>query len=140
MAVDSKLARMLQAEQSAEAERALAHRHEADRHAGVAWSGLAPDPFRPRPAAALAQVAETRLRALERWRASPPGRLLAAMADAERAVEVVRACVARGLDGAPGRCASALADLQSAVDAARAAALTAGACATNSASRPPSTG
>jgi hypothetical protein len=140
MASDSEFTRMLHAEQSAEAQRALTHRREAERHAGVSWSGLAPDPFRPRPAAALAQAAETRLRTRERWRASAPGRLLAAMAEAERAVEAIRACVARGLDGPSGRCALALADLQTAVDAAHAAALTADACATNSASRPPSTG
>jgi hypothetical protein len=134
MTMDSELSRMLQAEQAAEAGRALAHRREAGRHDGVAWSGLGPDPFRPRPAAALAQAARARLEARRLWRDSPPGRLLAAMADAERAVEAVRACVARGLAVGP-----ALADLQSAVDAARAAALTAPACATNTASRPPST-
>lgn len=140
MASESEFARMLQAEHATEALRALTHRREAERHAGVAWSGLAPDPFWPRPAAALAQAAETRLQALERWRASPPGRLLAALSEAERAVEAIRACVARGLEVPSDRCALAIADLQSAVDAARSAALTAGACAMNSASRPPSTG
>jgi hypothetical protein len=140
MASDSELTRLLRAEQAAEAQRALAHRREAGRHAGVAWSGFAPDPFRPRAEAALAQAAGRRLEALTRWRASQPGRLLAAMARAERAVEAVRACVARGLDGDPGRCGLALAELQSAVDAAREAALTGEACATNTASRPPSTG
>ena len=132
---------MLQAERAEEAARAFSHRREAERCAGVAWSGLAPEPFRPRSAAALVQAAHVRLDTLRRWRATPPGRLLAAMAKAERAVEAIRACVARGFDGdAAHRCAAALGDLQSAVDAGRAAALTAQACATNSASRPPSTG
>ncbi len=138
MASDSALDRMVQEELASDTARALAHRREADRHAGVAWSGLAPDPFRPRSPAALARAAQARLESLRQWGASPPGRLLAAMAEAERAVEAVRACVARGFDGA--RCATALGELQSAVDAGRAAALTARACATNIASGPPSTG
>ena len=140
MPPESAFDRVLQAEEAAEAQRALVHRREVERHAGVAWAGLAPDPFRPRPAAALALAAEARLRALERWRASPSGRLTTAMVEAERAVEAIRACVARGLDGPADRCALALADLQSAVDAARAVALSAGACATSTASGPPSTG
>jgi hypothetical protein len=88
----------------------------------------------------IAPDAATRLQALHRWRVSPAGRLIAAMVEAERAVEAIRACVARGLEGEAGRCAQALADLQSAVDAGLAAALTGVACATNTASRPPSTG
>lgn len=136
----SEFERALQAEQQAEQARRAAHRHEAGRCAGVAWSGLAPDPRAPRSAAALARDAQDRLEALRLWRASPSGRLAAAMSQAERAVEAIRACVARGLEAESTRCARALADLQSAADAAAAAAQTGEACATNSASRPPSTG
>jgi len=113
--------RLRQAEEAADAARARAHRPEADRHAGVAWSGLAPEPFQRRTAQALARDAAARLAALQSWRLSRPGRLLAAMAEAERAVEAVRACVARGLAANDARCGVALGDLERAASAARSA-------------------
>ena len=140
MPPDSDIDRMLQIERHAEAARRLTDRSQRDRHAGVCWSGLGPEPFRPRLPAAVAEAAAARLKAIHDWRTSPAGRLAAAMTLAERALECIRACIARGLDAEPARCARALADLQSAVDAGAAAALTGGACAMNSASRPPSTG
>jgi hypothetical protein len=144
---DSDRPRLLRAEQAADAARALAGRREAERAAGVAWSGLAPEPFPVRDAAALARDAEIRRAALEAWRASRPGRLLAAMVQAERAVETVRTCVARGLAVSDARCGLALGDLQRAASAARAAmdapapgALSGSPCATNIASGSRSTG
>jgi hypothetical protein len=89
--------------------------------AGVAWSGLAPEPFPSRTAEALARDAAARLTALQRWRLARTGRLLAAMAQAERAVEAVRACVARGLAANDARCGLALGELERAAAAARAA-------------------
>jgi hypothetical protein len=113
--------RLRQTEEAADAARALAHRRDAGRHAGVAWSGLAPDPFRGRTAEALAREAAARLAALQRWRQSRAGRLVAAMTEAERAVERVRACIARGLAANDARCGLALGDLERAAAAARAA-------------------
>ena len=62
------------------------------------------------------------------------------MAEAERAVERVRACVARGLTASDARCGLALTELERAAAAARAAmddaspaVLSDEACATNSA-------
>jgi hypothetical protein len=121
MSLDSEQARLIDAERRAESQRAAMHEQEARRQAGVAWSGLAPDPFRPRSTAALAAMANTRLAALQRWRASAPGRLLAAMIQAERAVEALRAGVARGLQTEAMSCAQALHDLESAARAARGA-------------------
>jgi hypothetical protein len=132
--------RLRQAEEAADAARALAHRREAARHAGVAWSGLAPEPFPRRTAEALAHDAAASLAALRRWRLGRTGRLLAAMARAERAVEAVRACAARGLAASDARCGLALGELERAAAAARAAmdadgpgVLSDAACATNSA-------
>jgi hypothetical protein len=132
--------RLRQAEEAADAARVLAHRREAARHAGVAWSGLAPEPFPGRTAEALARDAAARLAALRRWRLSRTGRLLAAMAEAERAVEAVRACAARGLAANDARCGLALGELERAAAAARSAmdaddagVLSDGTCATNSA-------
>ena len=132
--------RVRQAEEAADAARALAGRREAARHAGVAWSGLAPDPFPGRTPGALAHAAAERLSALQRWRLGRAGRLLAAMAQAERAVEAVRACAARGLAASDARCGLALGELERAAAAARAAmdadapgVLSDASCATNSA-------
>jgi hypothetical protein len=113
--------RLRQTEEAAEAARAVAHAREAARHAGVGWSGLTPDPFRTRTPETLARDAATRLAALQRWRQTRQGRLLAAMTEAERAVERVRACVARGLAANDARCGLALGDLERAAAAARSA-------------------
>jgi hypothetical protein len=138
--------RLRQAEHAADAARALAYRREAARHAGVAWSGLAPEPFPCRTAEALARDAADRLAALQRWRRGRAGRLLAAMARAERAVEAVRACAARGLAANDARCGLALGELERAAAAARSAmdadgpgVLSDGSCATSTASSSPST-
>jgi hypothetical protein len=143
MGADSEFARMLKVEHNAEAQRWRDYDREARRCAGVAWSGLTPDPPPRRPAVRMASDATARLAALRQWRASAPGRLLAAAAEAERAVETLRACVARGLELDVDRCARALAGLnaaaQAAMDAAAGTPLTASPCATNIASSNPST-
>src|SRR4051794_40070408 len=108
MIPESDAQRLLRAETAADAARAQAARSEAGRYAGVAWSGLAPDPLPCRTADARAREAEARLTALRAWRLTCPGRLLAAMAEAERAVEAIRACVARGLAASDARCGLAL--------------------------------
>jgi hypothetical protein len=135
-----------QAEEAADAARTLAHRREAARHAGVAWSGLAPEPFPRRAAEALARDAAIRLAAVQRWRRGRAGRLLAAMTQAERAVETVRACAARGLAANDARCGLALGELERAAAAARSAMDADGSgglsdepCATNIGSSSPST-
>jgi hypothetical protein len=143
MSVDREFARLLQAEEMAEATRLDAHRREARRCAGVAWSGLGPDALARREPAALRRAAASRLAAVRDWRSSAPGRLLAAMAEAERAVETVRASLARGLACDDRRCLGAIADLTraacSAMDATAPAVLSDGPCATNTASSSPST-
>jgi hypothetical protein len=143
MSSDHEFTRLFQAEELAEAARAEAFRREAERHGGVAWSGLAPDAFPQRGAAALGRNAAARLAALQAWRSSQPGRLLAAMADAERAVEAVRACVGRGLAADDRRCALAIGELEraarSAMDVTASGALSGGSCATSTASSSPST-
>jgi hypothetical protein len=138
--------RLRHAEEAIDAARALAHAREAARHSGVAWSGLGPEPFGGRAAEALARDAAARLAALRHWRLSRTGRLLAAMTDAERAVEAVRACAARGLAANDARCGLALGDLERAAAAARSAmdaaaldVLSDQACATNIGSSSPST-
>ena len=62
MTSDSELRPFLDAERAADAARTLAHRREQGRYAGVAWSGLAPDPYCVRDAAQLAGDAAARLR------------------------------------------------------------------------------
>src|SRR5687767_9989541 len=109
---DLELDRTLSAEREIEAQRASAYQMEAGRCSGVAWSGLSPDPFVPRGPAAVARDAERRVQSLRRWKASRAGRLIAAMAEAEQAVEAVRACVSRGLDAEADRCLAALEALQ----------------------------
>ena len=146
MTSDSELRPFLDAERAADAARTLAHRREQGRYAGVAWSGLAPDPYCVRDAAQLAGDAAARLAALEHWRRTRSARLLGAMTQAERAVERVRACVARGVAAGDARCGLALGDLERAASAARAAmdaaapgVLSDGPCATSIASGNPST-
>jgi hypothetical protein len=123
--------RIWRAEQAADAARTLAHRREAERGSGVRWSGLAADAFARRTPDGLRRDAAQRFADLQAWRASRCGRLLAAMAQAERAVEAVRACVARGLAANDARCGLAIADLEHAAADARAALnadMDAGAC------------
>jgi len=146
MSHDPEPQRLLQAEIAVDRARGAAADRDARRHTGVAWSGLAPEPFPARSVAARAREAAARLAALERWRETRAGRLLAAMAQAERAVEAVRACVARGLAVSDARCGLVLGDLERAAAAARQAmdagapdGLSPGACATNTASSSPST-
>jgi hypothetical protein len=139
--------RLTTAEAKADRARALAASREGRRHTGVAWSGMAPEPFPIRAADALARDADARWAALQRWRQTRSGRVLAAMADAERAVETVRSCVARGLAVSDARCGVALGALERSLAAARSAmdahslgSLSEGLCATNIASSNPSTG
>ncbi|MET0271674.1 MAG: hypothetical protein ABW360_01655 [Phenylobacterium sp.] len=127
------------------------HGREAARQHGVAWSGLGPDPHRPRDAQALAADAARRLAARRAWSESPCGRLTAALAEIQRAAqaahaaaEAARAALSRDPERHPG-----LAELQAearalhiavraAMDAEAPAALSGEACATNSASPRPS--
>jgi hypothetical protein len=139
--------RLMKAEAAADRARATAASREGRRHAGVVWSGLAPEPFPVRTPETLARDADARCAALQRWRQTRSGRLLAAMADAERAVETVRSCVARGLAVSDARCGVALRALEAGLAAARSAmdaqppgGLSEGPCATNIASSNPSTG
>jgi hypothetical protein len=141
MTPKSEPSRLFDAERRAETQRAAIHERETRRSAGVAWSGLAPDPFQPRSVAAMARDAAERLARLQHWRASRSGRLLAAMAAAERAVEAIRAGVARGLETEADHTTRALLDLEAAALAARRAMdgtsprpLSEEPCATNSAS------
>jgi hypothetical protein len=113
--------RIWRAEQAADAARTLARRREAERGSGVRWSGLAADAFARRTPDGLRRDAAQRFADLQAWRASRCGRLLAAMARAERAAEAVRACVARGLAANDARCGLALRDLEQAAAGARAA-------------------
>ena len=147
MDLDSEAQRVFHAEQAADKARALAADRDLRRHAGVTWSGLAPQPATPRTAEACAQAADARLAALQHWRLTRAGRLLAAMREAERAVESVRACVARGLAGSDARCGLALGALERAAAAARLAmdadppaGQSQDRCATNTASNSPLTG
>ncbi|HZZ68869.1 MAG TPA: hypothetical protein VFE18_11920 [Phenylobacterium sp.] len=146
MHIDPNFQRLLRAEQDADAQRAALHVREARRHGGVAWSGLAPDPLAGRSPADLSRDAEARLADLRVWRQGATGRLLSALTDAERAVEGLRSCLARGLALQDARCGLALEALHRAADAARSAmdatdpvVLSDGPCATNTASSNPST-
>ncbi|HVI33828.1 hypothetical protein [Phenylobacterium sp.] len=131
----------------AEDARAQAHAREAARHRGVCWSAMGPGPYRPPAPERLEAEAALRLAALDAWRKGGPGRLCAALAEAQRAVEAARGAVSRGLDREAERCRRALAELETAARLARevmddrpASALSGGACATNTASSSPSTG
>ena len=145
MTLNSEAQRLLHAEQAADAARAVAADRDLRRHAGVAWSGLAPQPATPRTAEACGQAVNARLAALQQWRLTRAGRLLAAMIQAERAVETVRACVVRGLGVSDARCGLALGALERAAAAARQAmdadppaGQSRRTCATNTASSSPS--
>jgi len=119
----------IRAERQAETARAAAHAREASRHAGVAWSGLAPDPFRPRSPLAIAAAAERRIADLAAWRGSTTGEVMSAIAEAQRAAhaahaagEAARAALSRGLDEEIGRCETAAAEMAAlALAASRAA-------------------
>jgi hypothetical protein len=150
--MDPELDRLIALEQAAEQVRACAHDVEAERQRGVAWSGLGPDPIRLRDAPAIAAEAARRLGALQRWRASSPGRLTAALARAQHAAQAVhaaaeaaRAALSRDPHGHPpleelrAQVLSLQTAVREAMDAAVPAALSGGACATNTASSNPST-
>ncbi|HEY8572504.1 hypothetical protein [Phenylobacterium sp.] len=125
--------------------RAAAHAREAARSRGVAWSGLDPGPFGRRSSEALLRDACALHDALAARRESPAGRLSVALAkaqaaarDAHSAAEALRGALARGEIGElPLGPLSAAAEAL--MDAARLAALSGGACATNTASSRPST-
>lgn len=75
--------------------RAQAHQRDVSRARGVAWSGLGPDGFRPRTAAALQCDAARRAANLERWGRTGAGCALSALAEVERHAEAIRAALAR---------------------------------------------
>jgi hypothetical protein len=150
--MDPELDRLTAFEQTAEQVRARAHDVEADRQRGVAWSGLGPDPFRPRDAPALAAEAARRLAALQLWRASSSGRVTAALARTQHAAQAVhaaaeaaRAALSRDPHSHPqlevlrAQVLALQVATREAMDAAVPAALSGGACATNTVSSNPST-
>ncbi len=75
--------------------RADAHQRDLVAVRGVAWSGLGPQPFRPRKPAALRGDSARRAAMQEAWRASAAGRTLVALAEVERQAEAIRAALAR---------------------------------------------
>lgn len=87
----------------------------------MTWSALGPDPWRPRPDAAINDAAQARLQRLRSWRASASGRFLAAVADGQRAAErahlageTARATVAAsGAEHAAAQCRAAAEALES---------------------------
>ncbi|WP_374576087.1 hypothetical protein [Phenylobacterium sp.] len=108
------LNRLIALEQSTDRAQIAARDREAARHGGVAWSGFSPPPVAPRPAAALAAEAREKLARLHSWRASSAGRLLAAVAESQRAAaaahaagEAARAALSRGASSGVEGCATA---------------------------------
>jgi hypothetical protein len=92
-----------------------AHRAEAARHGGVAWSGLSAAPAPPRTDAQIRKAAEIRQGFQDAWRSSSQGaalaavaRIQAACAAAHAAAEHARAAAARGLPHNPAPCQAAL--------------------------------
>ena len=88
-----------------------AHHLEQDRCGGVCWSGMGPDPWRPRDETRIRADAALRLQRLEAWRASADGRLLACVSDCQRAAqaaylaaESARAAISRGLSHNAAHC------------------------------------
>jgi hypothetical protein len=86
----------------------------------VTWSALGPDPWRPRPDAAIKAAAQAQLQRLRSWRTSASGRFLAAVAEGQRAAErahlageTARAAVASGTEHAAAQCSAAAEALES---------------------------
>jgi hypothetical protein len=75
--------------------RAQAHQRDINGSQGVAWSGLGPEAFRPRTAAALQSDTTRRAANLDGWRRSGAGRALSALAEVERHAEAIRTALAR---------------------------------------------
>jgi hypothetical protein len=75
--------------------RADAYERDAAAVRGVAWSGLGPEPFRPRSPAALRRDTVQRQAALDAWRRSAAGRVLDALVEVERRAEAIRTAFAR---------------------------------------------
>jgi hypothetical protein len=114
-----ELARLLAEERRHDATRRDIHRREADRYSGVAWSAMGPDPLLARSPQQLEADALSRQADLATWRASPQGRLVAAVAAAQRAAsqahsagESIRAAVNRGFDAEREACISAASILE----------------------------
>ncbi|MFN3522222.1 MAG: hypothetical protein ACK4YQ_08225 [Phenylobacterium sp.] len=101
-AAHDDLSRLIALEQAIDRAHISARDREAARHRGVAWSGFAPPPALVRPPQALDAEAREKLARLDAWRASDAGRLLAAIAESQRAAaaahaagEAARAALAR---------------------------------------------
>jgi hypothetical protein len=118
-APDSDLTGLLGAERSAEHARRQLHAQDAWRHRGVSWSGLSSGPFEPQSELALQKATEGRLAARQIWRATPAGRFLSAIAQAQQAAEAAhtvgetaRASVARNFEAELQTCAAAADELE----------------------------
>lgn len=85
------LSRLIALERSIDTAHVAARNREAARHGGVAWSGFSPPPASPRAPDALAAEAREKLARLETWRASRGGRILAAVAEGQRAAAAAHA-------------------------------------------------
>ena len=100
--MSSELARFIAAERDLDAARLARRAEQAARLQGVSWSGVAPESVAPRPHDVILESAMARLRARREWRESTPARLLALVAEAQRAAaaahqagDAVRAALSR---------------------------------------------
>ena len=115
----SSVSAILAVERRREAVRAAAHAREARRYEGVAWSGFAPEAYRPRTAAALETAAAAILARRKAWREGTPGRILSAVAMAQSAAEsahaageAIRAALSRDAERELDRCAQMMAAME----------------------------
>jgi len=90
------------------------HAREAARHRGVAWSGFAPEPYEGRPLDVLRAEALAMEQRRQSWREGRAGRLLSAVAAAQKAAqaahaaaEAIRAALSRSEGGEPDCCGEA---------------------------------
>lgn len=113
------LQELLQDELRREGTRRARHVREAVRYSGVAWSGLAPDPWIERSDDRILAEAVIRLEARTAWRTSRDGRLVAALSAAQRAAarshldcEAGKAAVSRGLPAETDACLARVSSLE----------------------------
>ena len=114
-----ELERLVAEEHAHEVTRRDVHRRGARRYNGVAWSGMAPDPWPERSREKLQSDAAARLAELVAWRASAEGRLIAAVTAAQQAAsrahtagDAVRAAVNRNFESERDVCVAAAAAVE----------------------------
>ena len=107
------------AEARREAAQAAARALDLGRAQGVAWSGVGPEAWDPTAPSELTARAARREQATDEWAASPTGRLLAAVIQAQQAAaaaiaagERARSAAARGLSDEQACCIQAVEDLR----------------------------